>query len=579
MPVPDDEPQYWLRDSNGDVVGALYLDADGNPSIVDENGNEASLEGDGTWDVPAVSTGQSLTDPAGVEHTGELADASDLSSGSGVAAVDSPIFTGAMDAETLPTAGPHDGLSPVLFDTGSKLVMIYRNAPEHGFDGSETLRAIDSPDYGDTWQNDREIYSEANTDSGGMVGRVMNNGRLGAMFYRRDSNNNLAPGFIYSDDDGSTWTSTILSLPAGGGNGDMLPYPSSVGGDDNTGFVVIYQDSGSIRLASTVDNGDTWTDEGTVVSPSFEAMEPSMARLGTQDKWVMVIRDDNDGSTMKAATSTDLTSWSSATDTGQVLSSNRPRMVYENGTLWVITTSRLYHRSGREIEDYGDSILIQSGDAEEVFTDLTAWNGWVELSEGVTGNLGYPDLKKIRGRWYMAISVNEPDNWESADVALFSPKETEVGASSSGSTSTESTLVYSDSDQSISADTQYVKLSFNTVRHDSDGNFDSSADTITVGSGGYYQINVNTRVDGLPADANFNTSVGINGSNTDAGIHYLSGNGASSIFQSGVVSSVVELSAGDSLAVYGSNFASSTSVTVGGDSSNLYTYFSVTKLG
>lgn len=66
MPVPDDEPQYWLRDSNGDVVGALYLDADGNPAIVDENGNEASLESDGTWDVPAVSTDElsSKSNPA-----------------------------------------------------------------------------------------------------------------------------------------------------------------------------------------------------------------------------------------------------------------------------------------------------------------------------------------------------------------------------------------------------------------------------------------------------------------------------------------------------------------------------------
>lgn len=56
MPVPDDEPQYWLRDSSGNLVGSFYLDGNGDPAIVDENGNEASLESDGTWDVPAVST-------------------------------------------------------------------------------------------------------------------------------------------------------------------------------------------------------------------------------------------------------------------------------------------------------------------------------------------------------------------------------------------------------------------------------------------------------------------------------------------------------------------------------------------
>jgi len=63
--VSDREPRYRLVDSNGDVVGSLHAETDGTLRLQEGtsgNDNEASLQTDGTWDVPAVSTEQATID-------------------------------------------------------------------------------------------------------------------------------------------------------------------------------------------------------------------------------------------------------------------------------------------------------------------------------------------------------------------------------------------------------------------------------------------------------------------------------------------------------------------------------------
>lgn len=82
MPVNDQTPRYWLRDSDGNIVGSFYINANGNPAIQEgTNQNELTLQPDGTVSSPGLEATESFTDPAGVEHTGELADLDDVGSG------------------------------------------------------------------------------------------------------------------------------------------------------------------------------------------------------------------------------------------------------------------------------------------------------------------------------------------------------------------------------------------------------------------------------------------------------------------------------------------------------------------
>jgi len=58
--VSDTEPRYRLVDSNGNVVGSLFAEADGTLKIQEGTSgsdNEVSLGTDGTVTAPAVSTG------------------------------------------------------------------------------------------------------------------------------------------------------------------------------------------------------------------------------------------------------------------------------------------------------------------------------------------------------------------------------------------------------------------------------------------------------------------------------------------------------------------------------------------
>jgi len=57
--VDDTEPRYRLVDSNGNVVGSLYAQADGALALQEGTSgsdNEVTVETDGTFNAPAVST-------------------------------------------------------------------------------------------------------------------------------------------------------------------------------------------------------------------------------------------------------------------------------------------------------------------------------------------------------------------------------------------------------------------------------------------------------------------------------------------------------------------------------------------
>lgn len=78
--VSDNEPRYWLRDSNGDIVGSLYAKADGTLALQEGTSgsdNEVTFATGGTLTVDAVDATTTLTDPSGTDHTGELMDVGD----------------------------------------------------------------------------------------------------------------------------------------------------------------------------------------------------------------------------------------------------------------------------------------------------------------------------------------------------------------------------------------------------------------------------------------------------------------------------------------------------------------------
>ena len=69
--VNDQEPRYRLVDSNGNVVGSLFQNADGNVEIQDETGTGSVFGPDGIV-TPAIDAGSVSTEQLNTNPTGTL---------------------------------------------------------------------------------------------------------------------------------------------------------------------------------------------------------------------------------------------------------------------------------------------------------------------------------------------------------------------------------------------------------------------------------------------------------------------------------------------------------------------------
>jgi len=67
MPPNDQEPRYRLVDANGNVVGSLFLNGNGDVAIQDESGTETAFTTDGI-STPAVDTDSLSTAQIGTER-------------------------------------------------------------------------------------------------------------------------------------------------------------------------------------------------------------------------------------------------------------------------------------------------------------------------------------------------------------------------------------------------------------------------------------------------------------------------------------------------------------------------------
>lgn len=124
-------------------------------------------------------------------------------------------------------------------------------------------------------------------------------------------------------------------------------------------------------------------------------VEPTVARVGSESKWVAICRQQQStGLNAVAYTLTDMTNWSGPTDTGQQLSKNPPELLsYREHLYWIAPS-----REGAKIGTFGEAILHQSAPASDIYNDPSAWDGWQVLTTGdaprdTTGGLvGYFDF-------------------------------------------------------------------------------------------------------------------------------------------------------------------------------------------
>lgn len=331
----------------------------------------------------------------------------------------------------------HVGFNNCLFDVGqngdSKLLCVYRRAPKHGlFYGAQVLSKT-SYDNGMTWIENQLVYKRSLYDVRNFVGAVMGNGRAGLICSRRGAGGAyVLPVFIYSDDQGATWKSREIVPPVEGFpvnfHGALLRYPASVGGHDTLGWIAYsYRDGqgaeGGIDAFYTINNGNTWSIAQNVALPdatgssgpglTYSLLEMAVERVGEEDKWLMLVRNSaptpiGNGSNAVAYVSTDMLRWSGPVDTGLLLRSNPPQLIYEGGRFWFI----VFSRKGRPVVPNLDSHLVVASapahrlwDADGNFSTLQA--GWQVITQIPAWDTGYIHPYRINHKWLASFVVSE----------------------------------------------------------------------------------------------------------------------------------------------------------------------------
>lgn len=319
-----------------------------------------------------------------------------------------------------PRTGAYCGLNVGMFPrTAGGMTLVWREATTHAVqngtrlkaawtdDGGRTIQAYPSPD---TDQTIPTISYTSTADTRNFASGIIN-GRFVIVTTRREEPQTLSiyqdPLCIYSDDEGLTWTSvaiTGLADKAINFHSKVYPYPA---GGANGAIVFDYR-TGGIGALTSSNAGATWTDQGIVVAtngtfPSLSEM--SVAQIGSDSKWVMVIRGSSTGN-FAVATSTNLTTWTSAVDSGVLLKGNPPELLYADGKLWFVTVSR---RNNAILDGYENAVLIAPGDADLVYSSggVSGWSGWKVVSQLGFWPTGYLSTGTVRGRWYALMTASE----------------------------------------------------------------------------------------------------------------------------------------------------------------------------
>jgi len=224
------------------------------------------------------------------------------------------------------------GFAGITVAENSNLILIYRKGTTHAIEDNTSVRCRIYSDAGNTIVSDSLVFQNALSDARPDAPKTMASGRIGFFINRQDEGStHFSPLFMYSDDNGSNWTTTTVTLSSPytfQATGGIIDYPASQGGHDQDGFITFgYADAGGVDGLATTDNGITWTIEsnagvgdGVNIIVGGGISENVNVRIGTQDKWLMFCRSKNLSSgwndNLMVYATADLKNWGTPTDAG-----------------------------------------------------------------------------------------------------------------------------------------------------------------------------------------------------------------------------------------------------------------------
>ncbi|MHC1624025.1 MAG: sialidase family protein [Candidatus Methanospirareceae archaeon] len=238
----------------------------------------------------------------------------------------------------------YNAFGDILFD-GTRLHVVYRRGTQHAYDKGVIVYRY-SDDLGRTWSEEKVIITHDTYDVRDPTISIDSKGRIYVTFCIQDYNTitNLGIGYIYSDDQGKTWSEQqyvdvpptykaesgrIVELSDG-----RLVYPY-FGKEEGETYWNSY-------IAVSDDYGKTWTSIKVVDGNAlgYDAPEPGFYDCG--DGVCRVIFRDDTNKRMMLTESTDLTTWSTPTEVIDAYSAPRICVAKDGALITVLRDKTTY---------------------------------------------------------------------------------------------------------------------------------------------------------------------------------------------------------------------------------------------
>ncbi len=352
------------------------------------------------------------------EAASTSADSAATSAGNAEAASTAAIE--AVAAISHPMAGPHHVFAaghlrhPWLHSlfwhgSSSQSFMLVKEGDRHVQSYNAPLVLYRSIDHFNSYEDAKSVFSKLSEDVTQAVGGEMDSDRIGFLLSTRDASNNFEHYFIYSDDGGVTFSenaNVIADAAKFFGYGPLIAAPSAATGLGADGYAAFGYGTGGIQITYTTDNGANWTNAiavaagaGSTVTPT----EPFVLRLGTENKWVMLIREN--GENLSLSFSSDLLSWSDPVETTYALGSHPASAVYESGKVYLYLASR---NASPRIGDRNTMYML-TADAADLWSERELTGSLVPAFTSKSQLLGYTHSYEKDGQHYFAYCSGETE--------------------------------------------------------------------------------------------------------------------------------------------------------------------------
>jgi hypothetical protein len=230
-----------------------------------------------------------------------------------------------------PGAGMAKHTGPIWYDSNdNRLHEVYAVAYSHGPSEGQMVIYGQSDDYGQSVNGWRTLFAKSSEQVLAMAGGMTNNGNYHVIvFTEADSYH------IKSTDQGETWTVSTISTPTYShfGYGELIPWPASVGGNDDDGFIVFTYSSN--RILQLRHAGGVWSE-----ALFFNGQSTGTARAGAAANEIRIaLSSGYNTSWFKSATlfedcNVTITSGTGSGQTKRITSANLTTMTLTVASNW-----------------------------------------------------------------------------------------------------------------------------------------------------------------------------------------------------------------------------------------------------